>query len=81
MEFGTHSVYNLGNGRGFSNRQVVDVVREVTGHPVPVEIAPRRAGDPAVLVASAQQARERLGWEPAKPSLHEIVADAWSFAR
>jgi UDP-glucose 4-epimerase len=81
MELGSHHVYNLGNGQGFSNRQVVDVVREVTGHPVPVEVAPRRAGDPAVLVASSVRAHEALGWVPAKPSLHEIVSDAWDFYR
>jgi UDP-glucose 4-epimerase len=81
MEAGQHRVYNLGNGAGFSNRQVVEVVREVTGHPVPVEVAPRRAGDPAALVASADRARADLGWTPARPRLHDIVADAWSFYR
>jgi UDP-glucose 4-epimerase len=81
MEPSTHRVYNLGNGKGFSNRQVADVVREVTGHPVPVEMAPRRAGDPATLVASSVRAHEGLGWVPARPSLHEIVSDAWDFYR
>jgi UDP-glucose 4-epimerase len=76
---GLHRVYNLGNGSGFSNRQVVEVVREVTGHPVPVEIAPRRDGDPAALVASSDKARTELGWTPALPNLHDIVADAWEF--
>ena len=77
---GEHSVYNLGNGTGFSNREVVEVVRSVTGHPVPVEMAPRRAGDPAVLVASSEKARAELGWSPQKPSLTDIVSDAWTFA-
>src|SRR5439155_5725890 len=81
MEPGSHRIFNLGNGTGFSNRQVVDVVRAVTGHPVPVEVAPRRAGDPAELVASSDKARLELGWRPAKPDLHDIVADAWTFAR
>lgn len=81
MEAGTHRVFNLGNGAGFSNRQVIDVVRAVTGHPVPVEVAPRRPGDPAELVASSERARTQLGWVPAKPDLTEIVADAWSFYR
>lgn len=81
MEPGRHQVFNLGNGNGFSNRQVVDVVREVTGQPVPVEMAPRRAGDPAALVASSDRAREVLGWVPAKPDLHDIVSDAWEFYR
>jgi UDP-glucose 4-epimerase len=79
IEGGTHSIYNLGNGAGFSNRQVIDVVREVTGHPIPIDVQPRRAGDPAELVASSDLARERLGWTPIKPTLHEIVSDAWKF--
>ena len=80
MQPGEHRVYNLGNGNGFSNRQVIDVVRQVTGHPIPIEVAPRRAGDPADLVASSARAQDELGWVPAKPDLPEIVADAWRFA-
>ncbi|WP_243715274.1 UDP-glucose 4-epimerase GalE [Micromonospora sp. KC207] len=78
---GRHRIFNLGNGTGFTNRQVVDVVREVTGRPVPVEIAPRREGDPAELVASSALAREELGWVPEKPTLHDMVGDAWAFYR
>ncbi|WP_418957494.1 UDP-glucose 4-epimerase GalE [Streptomyces tritici] len=78
---GEHLVCNLGNGNGFSVREVVETVRKVTGHPVPEVAAPRRPGDPAVLVASAETARERLGWVPARPELADIVADAWEFAR
>ncbi|MFG3703701.1 UDP-glucose 4-epimerase GalE [Micromonospora sp. NPDC047670] len=78
---GQHRIYNLGNGNGFTNRQVVEVVREVTGHPVPVEVAPRREGDPAELVASSALAREELGWVPEKPTLHDMVGDAWAFYR
>jgi UDP-glucose 4-epimerase len=81
MEPATHRVYNLGNGTGFSNRQVVDAVREVTGHPIPTEMAPRRGGDPAALVASSDRARTELGWTPAKPGLTDIIADAWEFYR
>jgi UDP-glucose 4-epimerase len=81
MHAGQHRVYNLGNGNGFSNRQVVEVVREVTGHPVPVEVAPRRPGDPAVLVAASDRARSELGWQPARAQLSTIVADAWEFYR
>jgi UDP-glucose 4-epimerase len=81
MEPGSHRIYNLGNGTGFSNRQVIEVVREVTGHPVPVEVCPRRAGDPAALVASARKAREELGWVPEHPELPAIVASAWEFYR
>jgi UDP-glucose 4-epimerase len=79
MDTPGHRVFNLGNGTGFSNRQVVEVVRAVTGHPVPVEMAPRRPGDPAQLVASSDKARQELGWTPQKPDLHAIVADAWTF--
>ncbi|MEV1287214.1 UDP-glucose 4-epimerase GalE [Micromonospora sp. NPDC049679] len=78
---GEHRFYNLGNGNGFSNREVVEVVREVTGHPVPVEMAPRREGDPAALVASSERARAELGWVPAKPTLQDMVSDAWTFYR
>ncbi|MCW2641953.1 MAG: galE [Dactylosporangium sp.] len=81
MQPSSHRIFNLGNGNGFSNRQVVDVVREVTGQPVPTEVGPRREGDPAVLVASSEKARRELGWEPAKPTLAQMVADAWDFLR
>ncbi|WP_436738432.1 UDP-glucose 4-epimerase GalE [Streptomyces sp. BBFR102] len=78
---GEHLVCNLGNGNGFSVREVIETVRKVTGHPVPETPAARRAGDPAVLVASAETARTRLGWVPARPGLDRIVQDAWDFAR
>ncbi|GAA3721433.1 UDP-glucose 4-epimerase GalE [Streptomyces tremellae] len=78
---GEHLVCNLGNGNGFSVREVIDTVRKVTGHPVPEVTAARRDGDPAVLVASARAARERLGWTPRRPDLAGIVEDAWDFAR
>ncbi|ASU85562.1 UDP-glucose 4-epimerase GalE [Nocardiopsis gilva YIM 90087] len=76
---GAHRVFNLGNGAGFSVREVIEVCREITGHPIPAVPAPRRAGDPAVLVASAERARAELGWEPRLPELRDIVADAWAF--
>ncbi|MFF0203577.1 UDP-glucose 4-epimerase GalE [Streptomyces sp. NPDC005017] len=78
---GEHLICNLGNGEGFSVRQVVETVRQVTGRPVPEVVAPRRGGDPAVLVAAADTARERLGWNPSRPDLAGIVADAWQFAQ
>ncbi|MFF9018028.1 UDP-glucose 4-epimerase GalE [Streptomyces sp. NPDC014870] len=81
MTPGDHLICNLGNGNGFSVREVVDTVRKVTGHPVPEVMAARRPGDPAVLVASAETARERLGWIPSRPDLADIVRDAWAFAR
>ncbi|WP_369199237.1 UDP-glucose 4-epimerase GalE [Streptomyces sp. PU-14G] len=75
-----HLICNLGNGRGFSVREVTEAVRRVTGHPLPEVIGPRRGGDPATLVASADRARERLGWAPIRTDLTKIVADAWAFA-
>jgi UDP-glucose 4-epimerase len=78
---GEHRIYNLGNGAGFSVRDVVDAVRRVTAHPLPTVAAPRRAGDPAVLVASSARIREDLGWVPRKPTVDEMVADAWAFAQ
>jgi UDP-glucose 4-epimerase len=78
---GEHLICNLGNGNGFSVREVIETVRKVTGHPVPEVMAARRDGDPAVLVASAETARRRLGWTPCRTDLADIVADAWTFAR
>ncbi|MEU4423968.1 UDP-glucose 4-epimerase GalE [Actinoplanes sp. NPDC024001] len=78
---GEHKIYNLGNGNGFSNRQVVEAAREVTGAAIPVEIAPRRDGDPATLVASSARAREELGWVPQKNTLQAMIGDAWTFYR
>jgi UDP-glucose 4-epimerase len=78
---GKHAIYNLGSGTGFSVREVVEACRAVTGHPIPVEIAPRRAGDPAVLVASSAAAIDALGWRPEKTDLITIVGDAWHFMR
>ncbi|UQI43307.1 UDP-glucose 4-epimerase GalE [Streptomyces sp. HU2014] len=78
---GEHLVCNLGNGNGFSVHEVVEAARKVTGHPIPQLAAGRRAGDPAVLVASAERAAETLGWRPARPDLAGIIADAWEFAR
>ena len=74
---GEHRIYNLGNGLGFSVQEVVDAVREVTGHPVPVVVGPRRPGDPAQLVASSDRIRTDLGWTPRHTDLAGIVRDAW----
>jgi UDP-glucose 4-epimerase len=76
---GKHEIYNLGNGDGYSNKQVVDAVRDVTGRPVPVKVAPRRPGDAPVTVAASDKAHRELGWRPAQPDLREIIADAWAF--
>ncbi len=78
---GEHAIYNLGSGTGFSVREVVEACRAVTGHPIPVEVAPRRSGDPAVLVASSAAATAALGWRPEKTDLRTIIGDAWSFIR
>ena len=69
--------YNLGNGGGFSVREVIDVAGRVTGRTIPVQMGPRRAGDPARLVASCARAAAELGWRPARPGLSEIVESAW----
>jgi UDP-glucose 4-epimerase len=70
-------IYNIGNGQGFSVREVVESARRVTGHPIPVVEEPRRPGDPAVLVASSRKIIEELGWKPRYSSLDEIVRSAW----
>jgi len=72
-------IYNLGNGRGFSVREVIDTVRKVTGHAIPAEQSPRRAGDPAVLVASSEKIRNELGWKPKNAELESIVRSAWDW--
>lgn len=74
-------VYNLGNGQGYSVREVIETARRVTGHMIPAEEKGRRAGDPAVLVASSEKARRELGWRPVHQSLEEIVASAWEWHR
>ncbi|HEX3732102.1 MAG TPA: UDP-glucose 4-epimerase GalE [Mycobacteriales bacterium] len=74
-----HKIYNLGTGSGYSNKQVVDVVRSVTGAPLPVEVGPRRGGDAVTVVASAEKAKAELGWQPKKAALEQIVGDAWAF--
>ncbi|WP_031466153.1 UDP-glucose 4-epimerase GalE [Sciscionella sediminilitoris] len=76
---GTHEIFNLGNGTGFSVRQVIDACREVTGHDIPAKLAERRAGDPAVLVASSAAAQRELGWQPEHADLATMVGDAWTF--
>jgi UDP-glucose 4-epimerase len=77
---GEHLVCNLGNGSGFTVREVIEAVRRVTGREIPEVTAGRRTGDPAVLVASAQRAHRLLGWRPSRADLDAIVADAWNFA-
>lgn len=76
---GQHRIFNLGSGDGYSVKQVVEMCREVTGHPIPAEVAPRRAGDPATLIASSEKAQRELGWNPTHTDLRTIVADAWAY--
>jgi UDP-glucose 4-epimerase len=77
---GQHQIYNLGNGAGFSVREVIEVCRSVTGVEIEVETGPRRAGDPAVLVASSAKIQSELGWQ-AERDLRAMAADAWSFTQ
>jgi len=77
---GRHTVYNLGSGTGYSNREVLDACRETTGLDIPVKVAPRRPGDPAVLVASSRAIAADLGWSPER-DLRSMVSDAWTFAQ
>ncbi|GAA2311405.1 UDP-glucose 4-epimerase GalE [Nonomuraea roseoviolacea subsp. roseoviolacea] len=74
---GQHKIYNLGNGTGFSVQEVISVCREVTGHDIPAVVGPRRAGDPAVLVASSEKIQRELGWKAERASIRDIVSDAW----
>ncbi|MFZ5655692.1 MAG: UDP-glucose 4-epimerase GalE [Pseudomonadota bacterium] len=79
-EPGAHR-FNLGNGNGFSVLEVIEAARRVTGHRLPYEIAPRRAGDPPVLVASSALAREKLGWTPKYDRIEPIIETAWAWHR
>ena len=76
---GESDIFNLGNGVGYSVREVIETARNVTGHPIPATEVPRRAGDPARLVASGEKAKKILGWEPKIKKLDEIIASAWKW--
>ena len=78
---GEHRIFNLGNGNGFSVRDVIAAARVVTGVDIPAEEAPRRSGDPPMLVAAGELIRSELGWAPRKPGLEQMVGDAWTFAQ
>lgn len=71
--------YNLGNGRGYSVREVIETARQVTGHPIPAEIGDRRAGDPDILIASSETINHDLGWKPRYPELRSIIESAWNW--
>ena len=76
---GESDIFNLGNGVGYSVREVIETARKVTGHPIPATESSRRAGDPARLVASSEKAKSVLGWKPVHDSLEEIIASAWNW--
>jgi len=76
---GDSQVFNLGNGEGFSVKEVIEVTRKVTGHPIPAEVSPRRAGDPARLIASSQKALDTLKWVPKYDKLEQIIETAWNW--
>ena len=79
MKGGESNIFNLGNGVGFTVKEVSDTAREVTGHPIPAKTTPRRAGDPAQLIASSEKARTVLGWHPEHADLREIIETAWNW--
>jgi UDP-glucose 4-epimerase len=78
---GGSRTYNLGNGQGYTVREVIDMARAVTGRPIPSVDSPRRQGDPAVLVAGSDKIRQELGWQPSHPDLRDIVQSAWDWHR
>jgi len=80
-EPGSHRIYNLGSGAGYSVREIISACERVTDLPIAAQDAPRRAGDPAVLIASSERAIAELGWKPQHTDLDEIVSDAWDFLR
>lgn len=76
---GESGIFNLGSGQGFTVKQVIEVAREVTGREIPAKFEPRRAGDPATLVASSARARQELGWTPRRDRLEDIISSAWQW--
>jgi UDP-glucose 4-epimerase len=78
-EGGESDIFNLGNGVGFTVKEVIDVAREVTKHPIPAKEEARRAGDPSSLIASSAKAKEILGWKPKYADLHTIIETAWKW--
>lgn len=79
MEGNESNIFNLGNGVGFTVKEVIETARKVTGHPIPAKIAGRRAGDPAQLIASSEKAKKVLGWKPCHNDLEEIIETAWNW--
>jgi UDP-glucose 4-epimerase len=81
MSGGDSAVYNLGNNRGYSVREVIELARKVTGKPIPAIEADKRPGDPAVLIASSDKIKEALGWKPQYEDLETIIKTAWVWHR
>lgn len=81
LEGAPSNIYNLGNGQGYSNREVIETARKVTNLPIKVSEASRRPGDPAILVASSERIKKELGWQPKYPMLEEIITTAWNWHR
>lgn len=79
IQGGDSSIFNLGNGVGFTVKEVIDVAENVVGRPIPAEIVGRRAGDPATLIASSDKCKKVLGWNPEHESLNEIISSAWNW--
>ena len=79
MKGNESNIFNLGNGVGFTVKEVIDTARKVTGHEIPARIAERRAGDPARLIASSDKARQVLLWKPEHADLEEIISTAWNW--
>jgi UDP-glucose 4-epimerase len=79
MNGGDSTAMNLGTGHGYSVREIVEVARKITGHPIPAIEAPRRAGDPPTLVAKADRAHEKLSWKPCQSDLESIIGSAWAW--
>ena len=76
---GESNVFNLGSGEGFSVKEIIEVARKVTGHPIPEKVDARRAGDPSTLIASSEKARSVLKWDPQYTKVETIISDAWRF--
>lgn len=76
---GDNQIFNLGSSQGFSVKEMIEAAREVTNHPIPAKIAPRRAGDPSILIASSKKAKAILGWNPKRTMIKKIIEDAWNW--
>ena len=79
LENNQSDIFNLGSGAGFSVLEIIEAAREVTNHPIPIEISPRREGDPAILIASSAKARRILNWNPQYENIKKMISDAWNY--